>query len=133
MKKVISILMSILVLMTTMCICATATSSSNSTYTYETEDAVYTIEFNDNNLTVEEQKTVVSKLVDLDENVVQTYGLGCTLFGHDYKYTSASVITHKYRASDPRCKKDLYNVKYCEDCDFTEETLTSSVYIVCCD
>lgn len=133
MKKAISILMSILVLMITMCICATATSASNSTYTYETEDAVYTIEFIDNNLTAEEQELVAAKLAGIEYNTAAPANIWCDIFGHDYKYTTASVITHKYRATDPRCKKDLYNVKYCEDCDFTEETLTSSVYIVCCD
>lgn len=133
MKKVLSILTSMLILMTTMCFWATATSASNSTHTYETEDSVYTIEFNDNNLSLEEQKTVVAKLMGLDEDYAQTYGLGCTLFGHDYKYTSVNVITHKYRSSAPRCKKDMYDVKYCEDCDYTEETWTSSAYIYCCD
>ena len=118
--------------MTTLCICATATSDSNNTYTYETEDAVYTVEFNDNNLTAEEQKAVAAKLVGLDDDPAQTYGLGCTLFGHDYKYTTASVITHKARTYAPRCKQQTYDVTYCEDCDYNEQTLVSTRRIDCC-
>ena len=132
MKKIISILMGLLILMTTMCICATATSDSNNTYTYETEEAVYTVEFNDNNLTAEEQKIVSAKLVGINDGSAQTYGLGCTLFGHDYKYTTANVVTHKVRTYAPRCKKQIYDVTYCEDCDYTEQTLTTTTYIDCC-
>ena len=133
MKKVISILTSLFILMTVLCVSATADSTVNNTYVFETEDAHYTVEFYDNNLTVEQQRHIAEKLIINENDLVQTYGLGCTLFGHDYKYTTASVITHKYRTSQPRCKKDLYDVKYCEDCDFTEETLTTTTYIICCD
>lgn len=132
MKKIISILISLCIMMIVLCVVAAAEGTGNSTYTFETDDAHYTVEFNDNNLTEQQQMHIAEKLVGTDD-MVQTYGLGCTLFGHDYKYTSANVITHKYRTSAPRCKKDMYNVTYCEDCDYTEETLTTTTYIVCCD
>lgn len=132
MKRIIYVLISLLILMTSVCVVATADGAGN-TYTFEDEDAHYTVEFNDNNLTEEQQMRVAEKLTGIADDTVQTYGLGCILFGHSYKYTSVSVTTHKYRASAPRCKIDMYNVKYCEDCDFTEPTWTSSAYIYCCD
>lgn len=133
MKKTICILMSILILMTTMCIWATAAGASGNTYTYETEDAVYTVEFTDNNLTAEEQAIVAAKLVGAEYNAAAPANILCDIFGHDYLYTTTSVIKHKVRATEPRCQKLMYDVKYCEDCDFTQETLTSSAYIICCD
>lgn len=133
MKKVISIFVGLFILMSLMCVVATA-QDTGSAYTFETEDAHYTVEFEDNRLSAEQQQTVAEKLVFASgDDSVQKYGLGCTLFGHDYVYTTASVIEHKVRATEPRCKKYMYDVKYCEDCDFTEETLTSTAYIICCD
>ena len=133
MKKIISILISACIIMTFLCVVASAQDVNVKTYTFETENAHFTVEFNNNNLTEEQERRIAQKLISSEENTIQTFGLGCTLFGHDYKYTSANVITHKYRTSHPRCKKDMYNVKYCEDCDYTEETLTTTTYIVCCD
>ncbi len=132
MKKIISILMSLLILMSTMCIWATATSESNNTYTFDTEEAVYTVEFNDNNLTAEEQELVAAKLAGIEYNAAAPANILCDIFGHDYEYTTASVITHKVRTYAPRCKKQMYDVTYCEDCDYTEQTLTLTTYIDCC-
>ncbi len=133
MKKTISILMSLLILMSTMCIWATATSASNNTYTYETEYAVYTVEFTDDNLTTEEQEFIAAKLTGIEYNSASPANILCDIFGHDYKYSSANVITHKVRTSAPRCKQQTYEVTYCEDCDYTEQTLISTTYIDCCD
>ena len=119
--------------MTFLCVIASAESNSNNTYTFETEDTNYTVTFDSNNLSEEQQKIVAEKLVFDNDDSTQTYGLGCTLFGHDYLYDTAYVITHKVRSSQPRCKEDTYDVKYCEDCDFMEETLINSKYIYCCD
>lgn len=133
MKKIISLLICVLILITTLCVVASAESASNDTYVIETEDAHYTIKFDDSNLSEEQQRIVAEKLVYGNDDATQTYGLGCVLFGHDYLYTTAHVITHKVSAKKPRCLDDVYEVKYCEDCDFMEETLIDSEYIFCCD
>ncbi len=132
MKKLTCLLISILIVMSSVCICATATSASNNTYTYKIENVTYTIEFEDNNLAPDKQSIVAEKLIGLDAGEVQTYGLGCVLFGHDYQYTTASVVQHKAATYAPRCKKQSYDVKYCEDCDYTEQTLKAVNYINCC-
>lgn len=133
MKKTVSLLISTLIVMTALCVVASAESSRNNTYTFETEDTHYTVTFDDNNLSEEQQRIVAEKLVFGKDDSAQTYGLGCTLFGHDYLYDTARVVTHKVRSSQPRCKEDTYDVKYCEDCDFIEETWVDSYYIYCCD
>lgn len=132
MKKIICILMSVLMLSSLLCTVASAEDNGN-IYVFETEDACCVVEFYDDNLTEEQQAVVARRLVYPDEETVSTYGLGCTLFGHDLKTTTASVITHKVRASNPRCKKDTYRVTYCEDCDYSEQTLIETKYIVCCE
>lgn len=132
MKKVISVLVCFLIVMSAMCTIASASSATANKYTYIIDDTNYTVEFEDNNLTSKEQEIVAKKLLGMESGDVQTYGLGCTLFGHDYKYTTASVIQHKVRTSAPRCKLSLYDVTYCEDCDYTKETLTSTSYQNCC-
>ena len=132
MKKTISLLISFLILMTTLCVFASAASETEAIYTYEVDDVEFTVEFEDNNLTANERSIVAEKLVGLDNNEAQTYGLGCVLFGHDYKYTTASVVEHKVYPNVPRCRKHSYDVTYCEDCDYVEQTLVKTEYITCC-
>ncbi len=131
MKRTISILICTLILMTAMTFVAAANDLTN-TYVYEADGVEYTVNFEDSTVSIEKQEIIAQRLIGLNDSNVQTYGLGCTLFGHDYAYTTASVITHKVRTYSPRCKKEMYDVTYCEDCDYTEQTLTSTSYISCC-
>ena len=66
-----------------------------------------------------------------DENAA-TYGLTCTLFGHKLKTSRTTSITHKARATSPRCLKKTYDYSACTRCDYETSTLVSSTYIVCC-
>ncbi|MBQ3230446.1 MAG: hypothetical protein IJB49_05445 [Clostridia bacterium] len=130
MKKIISILICAFILMSAT---AFSASSDNGVYEYEIDGTEYTVRFADSNVPAEKQELIARKLVGIDDESVQSRGLGCILFGHDYVYTSTSVVTHKVRSSSPRCRRDNYDITYCEDCDdYYEETLTSSTYIVCC-
>ncbi len=61
-----------------------------------------------------------------------TYGLMCTLFGHKLESSTAYTITHKARATDPRCLQNYYSVAACTRCDYTEKDLISTEYISCC-
>ena len=133
MKKVVCGLMSILILMTSMCVLASASDANTNTYDYEIYGTKYTIEIDDSAVSVEKQEAIAEKLVGIEnQSTNNTYGLGCTLFGHDYAYTTATVIEHKVRTYAPRCKKMIYDVTYCEDCDYTEQTLVGTAYIDCC-
>ena len=66
------------------------------------------------------------------DNGVSSYGLTCTLFGHNIKVSSVSAITHKVRASAPRCKKETYDYEECTRCDYEKATLIATEYIYCC-
>lgn len=66
------------------------------------------------------------------EDNTTIYGLTCTLFGHDIKISSVSTINHKVRATSPRCLEKTYKYEECTRCDYTNATLISSMYIVCC-
>ena len=65
-------------------------------------------------------------------NDIATYGLMCTLFGHKIESSVVSAITHKAKATSPRCLQERYNVEVCSRCDYTKSTKISSNYIVCC-
>ena len=133
MKKTIRVLAFLLVMMTALTIVASAFGENTTTYTYETEDIEYTVTFSDNTTPKEKQEAIAQKLIGLNDSSAQTYGLGCILFGHDYLYDTVHVVTHKVRATAPRCKQDSYDVTYCEDCDYFEEDLYATTYIYCCN
>lgn len=131
MKKIISILMSILMIMSAMCIFASASSETDNTYTYVIDGCEHTVIFEES-VPAEKQEMIAQKLIGIYDDSAQTYGLGCTLFGHDYLYTTSSMIQHKVNTYEPRCRKLTYDVTYCEDCDYMEQTLVKTDSIYCC-
>ena len=131
MKKIIRILMCILVILTATTVW-TAATEPNRQYTYQENDVEYTVEFMDNALTADQQEQAAYRLIHEDESGAQTYGLGCILFGHDLTTSKVAVITHKAYKYSPRCKREMYDVTICEDCDYQTQKLTSTSYIICC-
>ena len=61
-----------------------------------------------------------------------TYGLTCTLLGHKIESTTVTTITHKVRATAPRCLKKIYDYEACTRCDYEASDLITSSYIFCC-
>lgn len=61
-----------------------------------------------------------------------TRGILCTLFGHKLETGTTKTITHKVRATSPRCLEQTYEYEICTRCDYSNYTLISSRYIVCC-
>ena len=61
-----------------------------------------------------------------------TYGITCTLLGHDLETSSIISISHKARATDPRCIRRIYDVSTCTRCDYSTQKLLSTQYISCC-
>ncbi len=130
MKKITSLLICALIIMTSMCVAASATSTETKEYNYNGIE--YTVEFEDSDISEEKKENIAYSLIGNDESDIMPANILCTIFGHDYKYTTASVIQHKASATSPRCKKQTYDVTYCEDCDYTEQTLLGTTYINCC-
>ena len=68
-----------------------------------------------------------------DENKdATTFGLTCTLLGHKLENSAVDVITHKVRATSPRCVKKTYVYSACTRCDYETSDLIDTEYIVCC-
>ncbi len=129
MKKAINLLICTLIIMTSICV---STSAGSNTVECEANGIEYTVEFEDPALTEEKKTSIANALIGTSESEIMTANLLCSLFGHKYKDTVASAIQHKASAIAPRCKKQTFDVKYCENCDYTEQTLLGTTYINCC-
>ena len=60
------------------------------------------------------------------------YGLTCTLLGHKLETSCVTTITHKVRATSPRCLKKTYEYEACTRCDYEASDLLGQSYIICC-
>lgn len=107
-------------------------SATQNTLEYEIEDQHYTVVFEDELL--EEQKDLIAKhLLGIEVETPVPAGLMCTLFGHKYgDKSTVEVITHKARASAPRCRREFYEVQVCSRCDDMVSTRVGQGYIYCC-
>lgn len=56
------------------------------------------------------------------------------LFGHKLDTGTMGVISHKVRASAPRCLNEIYSYEICtrSSCDYSKYTKLSQAYINCC-
>lgn len=61
-----------------------------------------------------------------------TYGLTCTLLGHKLEESCVTTITHKVRATSPRCLQRTYLYEACTRCDYESSEVISTLYIICC-
>lgn len=129
MKKMISLVMVVVSLFLIMSVSVSAEDTNENTVTVtvnETEfifDAETTEDFRD--------KAISNHFNHGDENTA-TYGLMCTLFGHKLESSVITTITHKVRATAPRCLRERYDTEACTRCDYTNAVLISSEYISCC-
>ena len=67
-----------------------------------------------------------------EDDGIATCGLTCTLFGHKLESTTVRSVTHKARATAPRCLEQTYDYDACTRCDYEKSTLLGSSYIYCC-
>lgn len=125
MKKIISIILCVMIIM------SYATFSSA-----QTADAVHdiTVVFSENSVFTAEEKEIIveSFLNPYSDNQDQTYGLTCTLLGHDYVTESTYTIQHKVLLNRPRCVKSYYDVSICSRCSDMVKELTKTIKIDCC-
>lgn len=86
----------------------------------------------DANTTEDFRNKAIDHHFNKSDGDIATYGLMCTLFGHKLESSVITAITHKARATDPRCLRERYNTEVCSRCDYTNSVLISSEYISCC-
>jgi len=126
MKKILPILLCAI-----LAINCSAISIGDGSYDYIIDDTQITVEFaSDSALSAEKQQQIADHMLYGDDGA-STYAW-CWLTGHNYVTEAVYVIEHKVYADSPRCVKSTYAVETCTKCDHLEETLVSSVYIVCC-
>ncbi len=131
MKRIISLLICLLLVMTSMCVFADASNSN--TKVYEIDGAEYEVEFEGNTLSDEKMDAIAYNLIGVEaENEAMPKGILCDIFGHDLNTKMVSVIQHKAISVSPRCRKQTFDVTYCEDCDYTVQKLLNTTYIACC-
>jgi len=131
MKRIISALLCAVMLASLTLVFASA-NNGNAVYTFNIDGTEYTVSFENSALTPEQQQIIAERLVGISEAPAQTYGLGCTLFGHDYITETATVRVHEVYSTSPRCENRTYEIKTCEDCDYYKQTLLYVERIYCC-
>lgn len=129
MKKIFALIIAIALVFCVMSISASAedVSENSIVVTYGQTDFIF-----ENGISSEMQSRFIADYYNLDDDGAETYGLTCTLFGHDLESSTAVTITHKVSATAPRCLKEYFTVEACSRCDYSNSTLISSVYISCC-
>lgn len=130
MKKIVSIILSALLVLTM----PTLVSASDYAGNVINIDTV-TVYFSANSVfSVEEQQLLAQSIVSNDNfDQTTTYGLLCTLFGHKTTTESITVIEHCVSNTQPRCLETLQEVTACSRCDYVYIQELSSMYIFCCD
>ena len=98
------------------------------------------IEYTDDDITVvfenaagnneEFYKRIADRLVYGDEYSTSKLSW-CWLFGHNIQTNTVNVTTHNVRSVSPKCLRNTYNVETCSKCDYYNEELIASAYIVC--
>mgnify|MGYP003294766026 CR=1 FL=1 len=129
MKKVLTLIFafSLFMLLT---IASSAEEASTEYYYHEGDCEIY---IQRSTLSDEQLELIAQRIAGIDSSSTQTArGLTCTLFGHDYEYTTVTKITHKYYSSAPRCLEETYRVGICSRCDDSTQTLEASIRLYCC-
>lgn len=126
MKKVVALILSLCFILSLGVIPASAEEA------VENNDVTIIIHNEDISEETKEKLIAFYSDPEAQANNATTYGLTCTLFGHDIESSMTTVITHKVRATTPRCQQKKYNYESCTRCDYENSTLLSTAYIDCC-
>lgn len=130
MKKIIAIVMVVVSLFSVMSVSAYAEGVSEDTITVTVNETDFIF---DVNTSEEYRNKIIAHYFDENDEDVATYGLMCTLFGHKLESSVITTITHKAKATAPRCLRERYDTEACTRCDYTNAELISSSYIFCCE
>lgn len=126
-KKIISLIMAMILAICSFSISACADHAEEASVYHNHE-----IEYVFPEGTPDSVKEKIINGFEGDGETASTYGLTCTLFGHDTESTVIYTITHRKKATSPRCLKEYFNCTTCSRCDYFVSELISSQYIVCC-
>ena len=128
MKKIIALILVVVSLFSVMSFSAYAENPTENIVTVTVNETVFMF---DADTTEDFRNKFIAHYFNHDDGAA-AYGLTCTLFGHKIESSVVTAVTHKAKATDPRCLEETFNVETCSRCDYTNKTLISSYYISCC-
>lgn len=129
MKKIIALIMVVVSLFSVMSISVYAEGTEENTVTITVNDVEFVF---DANTTKDFRNKFIAHYFNHSNDTANAYGLTCTLFGHKLESSVITTITHKAKATAPRCLQETYNMEMCTRCDYTNPILISATYISCC-
>lgn len=131
MKRFITLLLAIIIVIS-MTLISSAKTSTSTTIVIDNFSVIFDV---DSTFTAEEQHLIAEKVVsnNTENETATTYNLMCTLFGHKTTTETITVIEHCVRDTMPKCRKSLQDVTGCTRCDYVTIDVVSSTYIYCCE
>lgn len=129
MKKIIALIMAVVSLFCVTSVSVGAEGVSEDTVTVTINEVEFIF---DADTTEDFREKVIAHYFNSKDDSATAYGLTCTLFGHKLTSSVVAAVTHKAKATSPRCLRETYNVETCSRCDYVNETLIDASYIVCC-
>ncbi len=129
MKKIIALILVVVSIFSVMSISVHAENANENSVTVTVNETDFIF---DANTSEEFRSKAIFNYFNHDDDGATTYGLTCTLFGHKLESSVIKTITHKAKATDPRCLQEMYDTEACTRCDYANAVLISSAYISCC-
>lgn len=129
MKRIIALIMAVVSLFCVTSVSAGAEGVSEDAVTVTANEVEFIF---DADTTEEFREKAIAHYFSGEDDSTATYGLTCTLFGHKLTSSVVTAVTHKAKATSPRCLRETYNVETCSRCDYVNSVLLGSEYIVCC-
>lgn len=129
MKKIIALILVVVSLFSVMSISVYAEDTNENTVIVTVNETEFIF---DANTSEEFRNKAIAYYFNHNNEDATSYGLTCTLFGHKLESSVITTITHKAKATDPRCLEETYDTEACTRCDYTNAVLISSTYISCC-
>lgn len=129
MKKIIALMLVVISIFSVMSISVYAEDTADNTVTVTVNETTFIF---DASTSEEFRSKAIAGYFNAENDGAAAYGLTCTLLGHKLESSYMTTITHKVRATDPRCLQERYNVEVCTRCDYTNPILISSTYTTCC-
>ena len=129
MKKIIALMLVVISIFSVMSISVYAEDTTENTVTVTVNETSFIF---DADTSEDFRNKAIANYFSPENDGTAAYGLTCTLFGHKLESSVMTTITHKAKATDPRCLQERFNVEVCTRCDYTNPILISSTYISCC-
>lgn len=98
--------------------------------TYQIDNITVVFE-TDSQFSVEQQEVIAQILVNSEYGVSRA-NLICNIFGHKNTQESVTTITHKEKATSPRCFQEIFTITTCSRCDESTVERIGFCYTTCC-